>query len=71
MVIHRSFSPEELWRDMKVTPVRHAVFVQVFNNEQLEETSKITVKFLSLWIDRLEQTLLTRATLFTIMSASG
>ena len=44
MVIHRSFSPEELWRDMKVTPVRHAVFVQVFNNEQLEETSKITVK---------------------------
>ena len=42
MVIHRNFGPEELWRDMKVTPVRHAVFVQVLNNEHLEETSKVT-----------------------------
>ena len=39
MVIHRSFYPDELWRDMQVTPVRHAVFVQVFNNQALEETS--------------------------------
>ena len=44
MVIHHNFGPEELWRDMAVTPVRHAVFVQVFNNEHLEETSKVTGK---------------------------
>ena len=43
MVIHRSYYPDELWRDMQVTPVRHAVFVQVFNNEALEETSKYIV----------------------------
>lgn len=38
MVIHRSYNPGDLWKDMKVTPIKHAVFVQVFNNEALEET---------------------------------